>query len=106
MFTPAAALAIAVGLLAGPFAANAREAAGGWVTSFDGTRLTLLNDPGIYHVPPGLDTTAMATMAIAHLGFEMVGDRRVVTDLKITIPDAGSSSSSSSWSSSSSSSSD
>ena len=98
-----AVLAVALGVFAGAESGIAREAAGGWVTSFDGTRLTLLNDPGIYHVPPGLDTTAVRTMLIAHLGFEVVAGRRVVTDLRIHVAD-WSSSSSSSWSSSSSSS--
>lgn len=100
-----ASLALALSSQAALESADARESAGGWVTSFDGTRLTLLNDPRVYVIPAGVDTAAVRSMRIAHLGFEVVDGRRVVTDLEVLVIDL-SSSSSSSWSSSSSSSSD
>jgi hypothetical protein len=80
--------AAAASLLAGASTgALAAERAGGWVTSFDGTRLTLLNDPNVYIVAPSVDTSGIEIMQTASLVFDVVNGQNVVTAL-ITPPQA------------------
>ena len=80
-------LATAAAVLFTPIVASAAaEEAYGWVTSFDGTRLTLLGDNTVYVVPGTLDVSDLQEMRIVHLSYEISGGVRVVTSLDVSAP--------------------
>ncbi len=79
LIVAAAAAALLAGSAAGALAA---ERAGGWVTSFDGTRLTLLNDPAVYIVAPSVDASGVEIMNTAQLTFDVINGQNVVTAIR------------------------
>jgi hypothetical protein len=80
-----ALLAAAGAFLFTPVAASAAaEEAYGWVTSFDGTRLTLLGDDTVYVVPAAIDRSDLQQMSIVHFSYEMSGGVPVVTGLDVS----------------------
>jgi hypothetical protein len=82
-----ALLAAVTAVLFTPIAASAAaEEAFGWITSFDGTRLTLLGDDKIYIVPSTFDVSDVRTQRVAHLSYEVSGGVPVVTSLDVSAP--------------------
>ena len=76
--------AAAASILAGSaLGASAAEQVGGWVTSFDGTRLTLLNDDNVYIVGPAVDTSGVEIMNTANLTFDVINGQNVVTTITV-----------------------
>ena len=76
--------AAAATILAGTaFGASADDRVGGWVTSFDGTRLTLLNDSNVYIVGPSVDASGVQIMNTANLTFDVVNGQNIVTAITV-----------------------
>ncbi|MCC6982855.1 MAG: hypothetical protein IT535_06255 [Bauldia sp.] len=80
LIVAAAAASILAGTAAG---ALADDRVGGWVTSFDGARLTLLNDPNVYIVGPSVDASGVELMAPAHLTFDVINGQNYVTSVNV-----------------------
>lgn len=85
LIAAAAAATILAGTAVG---ALADDRAGGWVTSFDGTRLTLLNDDNVYLVGPSVDATGVEIMNPAHVTYNVIDGRNVVTSITVASPPA------------------
>jgi hypothetical protein len=82
-----ALLAAVTAVLLTPMAASAAaDEAFGWITSFDGTRLTILGDERVYVVPASLDISDVQTQRIVHLSYEVSAGVPVVTSLDVSAP--------------------
>ncbi|MCC6981958.1 MAG: hypothetical protein IT535_01690 [Bauldia sp.] len=82
-----ALLAATSAVLLTPIAASAAaDEAYGWITSFDGARLTILGDDTVYLVPGSLDVSDVRTQRIVHFSYEISGGVPVVTSLDVSAP--------------------